>query len=283
MFDFVEVNSTFYKIPDLKAAEQWRRSVPSDFKFSVRAHRSMTHTYRLHAIDEVFDAFESMKRICRVLGADLLHVQTPASYKLNVEESENLKQLLASLQLDGLRLAMEFRDPQNRSLPHNFAKLMQDSGVIHCVDLSKGEMPAYECDVLYTRLFGKGHHNVYQPSDAELAEIDSKASGSKAQKIVMSFHFVKMYKDAARLKVYKQTGNFPKVTRSTGVTSLEEVLSEDAAFPTTKEELMIKQGWKLFDKTETERARVNEYLERLPQGTYQNMNELIDKLASVAR
>lgn len=279
MFDFVEVNSTFYRIPGLSAVERWRRVIPSSFAFSVRAHRSITHTHRLRAIDEVFDAFESMKRICRILGADMLHLQTPASYKLDRSDAENLKQLLSSLKLDGLRLALEFRDPRSHGLPSSFTKLMQDNDVIHCVDLSKGEMPAYDSDVLYTRLFGKGQHNVYQPSDVELGEIDNKASGSKAQKIVMSFHFVKMYKDAARLKVYKQTGKFPMVTRSTGVSSLEEVLSEDAVFPTTKEDLIIKEGWKLFDRTETERVRVSEYLEKLLSGTYQNINELIDRLA----
>lgn len=283
MFNFVEVNSTFYRIPDLRVVEKWRSVVPSDFEFSVRAHRSITHANRLRAVDEVFDTFELMKQICRILGANLLHLQTPASYRLNREEAENFKQLLSSLKLDGLRLALEFRGVHGHAFPSHFAETMLENSVIHCVDLSKGEMPAYDSDVLYTRLFGKGHHNVYQPSDAELAEIDRKASGSKAQKIVMSFHFVKMYKDAARLKVYKQTGKFPMVTRSTGVTSLEEVLSEDAAFPTTKEELIIKQGWKLFDRTETERARVNEYLEKLPEGTYQNISELVDRLASAVK
>lgn len=283
IFDFVEVNSTFYKVPGLRAVERWRRVVPSDFKFSVRAHRSITHTYRLQGIGEVFEAFESMKRICEILGADILHVQTPASYKVNNEAAENLKQLLPSLKLDGLRLALELRDPQSRSLPSNFTKLMQDNNVIHCVDLSKGEVPAYDSDVLYTRLFGKGRHNIYQPSDAELAEIDNKASNSKANKIVMSFHFVKMYKDAARLKVYKQTGKFPMVTHSTGVTSLEEVLNEDTVFPATKEDLIAKEGWKLFDKTETERVRVNEYLEKLPDGTYQSLDTLVDRLASVVK
>jgi hypothetical protein len=140
-------------------------------------------------------------------------------------------------------------------------------------------MPAYESDILYTRLFGKGKHNVYQPTDNELAEIDNKASSSKSDKIVMSFHFVRMYKDAARLKSYKQTGKFPMVTKSTGITSLGEVLNEDAEFPSTKQELISHQGWKIFDMTKTEKARVYDLLQRLPEGKYNSVSEVLDKLA----
>jgi uncharacterized protein YecE (DUF72 family) len=36
VFNFVEVNYTFYEYPDTLMAEQWRRTVPDDFTFSVR-------------------------------------------------------------------------------------------------------------------------------------------------------------------------------------------------------------------------------------------------------
>jgi uncharacterized protein YecE (DUF72 family) len=282
-FNFVEVNSTFYSMPHHKMVERWRRVVPNDFKFSVRAHKSITHVNKLRANNEVFDSFELMKQVCQILDAEVLHLQTPGSFEPNNVEAENLKQLLSTLNLGGLRLALELRGMQSQGLPPEFSKVMRDHNLIHCVDLSKGEMPCYDADILYTRLFGMGHHNVYQPSDAELKEIDRKVSGSKSEKVAMSFHFVKMYKDAARLKVYKQTGKFPMVTCSTGIASLEEVINEEATFPATKEDLIIKEGWKLFDKTETERARVSDYLEKVPQGRYENIAELVDRLASAAR
>jgi uncharacterized protein YecE (DUF72 family) len=283
MFNFVEVNSTFYKILDFMIVEKWRRVVPLDFQFSVRAHRSMTHVHRLQPVDEVFDAFEIMKQTCRALNAGILHLQTPRSFEINEKSADNLRQFLSSIKLGNLRLALEVRGTPSGKLPQEFLKIMQDNGIVHCVDLSKGETPAYDSDILYSRLFGKGHHNIYQPTDDELVEIDSKASNSKSEKIAMSFHFVRMYKDAARLKVYKQTGKFPMVTLSTGIASLEEVLSEDAAFPATKEDLIKKQGWKLFDGTETDRVKVGQYLEKLPDGTYQNASQVAERLASAMR
>jgi uncharacterized protein YecE (DUF72 family) len=283
VFNFVEVNSTFYQMPPLKEVEKWRKLVPQDFKFSVRAHRSITHQYKLQPVQEAYEALDRMKQICGVLNADVLHLQTPVTFRPTEASINDLHSFLASANLGKLRIALEMRGVQPSNLSSDLVKTMQDFNVIHSVDLSKGEMPAYESDILYTRLFGKGQHNIYQPLDGELAEICHKAASGKSEKVAMSFHFVRMYKDAARLKIYTQTGKFPMVTRSTGVTSLEEVLSEDAKFPTTKQQLVDSQGWKLFDLTKTERTRVAEFLEKLPKGAYNNMDEVTEDLKQLMR
>ena len=283
VFDFVEVNSTFYHVPPLKEVEKWRELVPQNFKFSVRAHRSITHQHKLQPVQETYEVLDRMKQICSVLSADILHLQTPTTFRPTEASINNLRNFLASADLGKLRIALEMRGVRPSNLPSDMVKTMQDFNVVHSVDLSKGEMPAYESDRLYARLFGKGRHNVYQPTDGELAEIDNKASSGKSEKIAMSFHFVRMYKDAARLKIYKQTGKFPMVTRSTGVTSLEEVLSEDARFPTAKQELVQSQGWKLFDLTKTERARAGDLLQRLPEGTYNDIREVTERVKQLMR
>jgi uncharacterized protein YecE (DUF72 family) len=283
VFNFVEVNSTFYQIPPLSEVEKWRRIVAPDFQFSVRAHRSIVQTYKFRPVQQAIEILERMRQICRVLKADVLHLQTLPSLKLNRPLADDIRQLLSSLDLGKLRMAFEVRETSRQELPPELLKIMQDKNMIHCVDLSKGEEPAYESDVLYTRLFGKGQQNIYQPTDGELVEIDRRASSSKSQKVAMSFHFVRMYKDAARLKMYKQTGKFPMITRSTGISSLEEVLKEDAEFPATKQQLIRKQGWKLFDMTETARVHVEEALQKLPEGTYNSITQVIDKLGHFTR
>jgi len=219
-----------------------------------------------------------MKRICDVLGADLLHLQTPSSIKLTQTSIHNLSDFLSSVDLGKLRLALEVRHLQNRRLPLKLVKIMQHHNMIHCVDLSKDEKPAYSSDILYTRLFGKGEHNIYQPTDDELASIDKKTRRSQSRRIVMSFHYVKMYRDAARLKTFKQTGKFPRVTDSTGLSSLEDILKEDTNFPTTKERLIHTQGWKLFDLSKSKRVHARDLLQELPEGTYGNIEEIIDRL-----
>ena len=282
-FNFVEVNSTFYQIPPLKEVESWRRLAPSDFQFAVRCNRKITHDIKLQPTTEALETFEVVKRICDVLKADILHLQAPPALSKFQTLGQKLRDFLGSVSLGSLRLALEIRGVSASKLPSELVKVMQDYDVVHCVDLSKGEMPAYESDLLYSRLFGKGYHNVYQPTDEELVEIDKKAMSSAFQKIFLSFHFVRMYKDAARLKIYKQTGKFPKVTGSTGLLSLEEVLTEDARFPATKEELMSGQGWKLFDVTQDKRVQAREFLQRLPERKYNSISEVIDALRSTAR
>jgi uncharacterized protein YecE (DUF72 family) len=282
-FNFVEVNSTFYQMPAMEEVERWRRLVPSDFQFAVRAYRAITHENKLQPEAETFEALEKIRQVCRALNADILHLQTPPSLKLDGASASKLDDLVTSANLGKIRIALEIRSTRSSELPPELVRVMQDHGMIHCVDLSRGETPAYQSNTLYTRLFGKGSHNMYQPTDEELAEVDHKASGGNFERVVMSFHFVRMYKDAARLKIYKQTGKFPTVTKSTGLSSLDEVLSEDARFPTTKQDLIYSQGWKLFDMTEDRRMCTSGLLMRLPERKYNSVNEVIDELRSTAR
>lgn len=274
VFNFVEVNSIFYQIPPLEEVERWRKTVPSDFQFSVRANRTITHKHRFKPTEEALETFEKMKRVCSMLRASIMHLQAPPQFAKDRVAINNLRDFLSATEPRKLRLAIEIRTKPPSAALSEMLKIMQDHNVIHCVDLSKGEIPAYESDILYTRLFGKGRHNIYQPMDGELAEIDHKVSNSKSEKAIMSFHFVKMYTDATRLKIYKQTGKFPAVTRSTGLSSLEEVLRQDATFPATKQELLYQQGWKLFDLSKNRRVPSRMYLQRLPDKTYSSTHEI---------
>ncbi|HXX87757.1 MAG TPA: DUF72 domain-containing protein, partial [Candidatus Acidoferrum sp.] len=271
------------QIPRLKEVETWRKLVPSDFRFAVRAHQTMLQMGKPKWIQKATVAFDRIKQTCEALRSDLLHVQVPNSFGFSQKGIDEFRSFVSSIDIGKLRLALEYRGVRPSKLPPEFVRLMQDHDFVHCIDVSKGEMPAYDSDILYTRLFGKGEHNIYQPTDEELTEIDNKVSNSNSKKIVMSFHFVRMYKDAARLKIYKESGKFPKVTRLTGLASLEEVLSEDATFPASKQELMRSQGWKLFDLTEDKRVHARDLLQNLAERTYQNLDRVIQGLKSGVR
>ncbi|NIR87079.1 DUF72 domain-containing protein, partial [Candidatus Bathyarchaeota archaeon] len=224
-FNFVEVNSTFYKIPSLKQVESWRRLVPPHFEFAVRCNKALTHKHKFQPTLQAFEVLEKMITICTTLKAEILHLQTPATFQPTKSNAERIRNFFSSTDLKDIRIALEMRGAKQPLNP-DLIKTMQDNNMIHCVDLSKDEEPASKSEVLYSRLFGKGPHNVYQPTDQELRKIDRKASKGDHKTIAVSFHFVRMYKDAARFKIYKQTGNFPMVTKFTGLSSLMEVLRE---------------------------------------------------------
>lgn len=48
-FHTVELNSTFYRLPERRTFRAWRESVPERFVFAVKASRFMTHVKRLRA------------------------------------------------------------------------------------------------------------------------------------------------------------------------------------------------------------------------------------------
>ncbi len=276
-FDFVEVNSTFYRYPSPAAVRSWRVKVPPEFEFSVRAPRDLTHKHRLEPVEEAHEAFDKTLAICRSLRADILHLQTPSSMEFSKDKIDAIEDLLNSLNLGGVRLAWEIRRPFGKGLSSRLIGFMRDMEIIHSVDLSM-ESPSIDSHLIYSRLFGRAYHNIYQFTDEELKDIDEKIVKGEAKKAYLSFHGVKMYKDAARYGTYKEKGEFPPVTESFGLASLEEVLMEDSVFPSSRRELLKKQGWKLIDLTPTRRVRASTFLERLPIGTYKSLEEVVQSI-----
>lgn len=272
-FNFVEVNYTFYKYPTARMVERWKRTVPGDFMFTVRCHQDLTHRIGLKPVDQAYAIISKMIGVCRILEAPFLHLLTPSNYVFDNMKIEQARDFLSSVNFKGVRLAWEVRS----HLTAKLVGLMRDLEIVHSVDLSNEE-PAFESDVIYTRLFGKGEHNIYQFTDEELTEIDQKILKAQAKVAIITFHGIRMSSDASRFKKYKETKEFAPVTDYTGVASARAVLQEDAKFPSTKTELVKHQGWKVIDLTADKRVHLSELLHKLPEKTYDNVQEVVDEL-----
>ncbi len=273
IFNFVEVNYTFYDYPSIKTVEIWRRTVPNDFTFTVRCNQDLTHRIGLKPIDEAYEIFTRMIFLCKILNAPLLHLLTPASYIFDDVKIKQAEDFFSTINTKGVRLAWETRSPVTKKL----VNLMQGFKIVHSVDLSREE-PAFRSDVIYSRLFGKGRHNIYQFTDEELIEIDQKTLKAEAKVATLSYHGIRMNTDALRFKKYKETGKFLPVTAYTGIDSAEAVLEEDAKFPSTKTELIRHQGWKVVDSTADKRVHLSELLSKLPEKTYNGVKEIVKEL-----
>ena len=158
--------------------------------------------------------------------------------------------------------------------------LSQDLKIIHAVDLSR-ENPLLPSDIIYTRLFGKGKHNIYQFTDEELKEIDHKIVLSKAKTVALSFHGLRMNTDALRFVHYKKTGKFSSITGLAGVASAKAVLAGDTRVPISKKTLLEEQGWKVFDASGDKRLHIADWLQNIPDRTYANMGELTEALEDI--
>ena len=51
-FNSIELNATFYKIPSVKQAEEWKSKVGSNFLFSPKISNSISHIHRLKNVEE---------------------------------------------------------------------------------------------------------------------------------------------------------------------------------------------------------------------------------------
>lgn len=270
-FSFAEVNASFYRRVPEATARGWRRQVPDEFEFALKAHWAASHGSHLHATPAARDAFAHDMRIARILRARYVILETSATTPIGPREAEALRDL-AGLAAPGVRIGLEARAHAGGPLPPELRKTMDDVRVLDVVDLSR-ERPRVADEAVYTRLFGKGEHNVYEFDDNELREIDR--AGRDAVEVAFTFHGVRMYKDAARFLAFKRTGRFPQATSAVGLDSLGEVLREDARFPATRDDLVAHQGWKVFDLDAATRAHVRTVLAQLPNRTYADLGEVL--------
>ena len=65
-----EINSSFYRPHKKETWERWARSVPAEFRFSVKAPRTITHEAKLNCSSEVLSAFlEQIEFLREKLGS----------------------------------------------------------------------------------------------------------------------------------------------------------------------------------------------------------------------
>jgi len=105
--DSVEINNSFYRMPQAAMLEKWRDAVPEDFVFVLKAPQRITHVKRLQAAAAA--DVEYLLEQARVLGPRLgpLLFQTPPQLK---KDADRLRGFVALLP-PGVRAAFEFRNP----------------------------------------------------------------------------------------------------------------------------------------------------------------------------
>jgi uncharacterized protein YecE (DUF72 family) len=107
-FRVVEVDSTFYAVPDARAVRAWNERTPADFTFTLKMPREVTHDLRLRgAGDLVRDFFSRARELGPKLGPILLQMGPDFA----PEELPVLAKFIPRLPRD-LRFAVEVRDSQ---------------------------------------------------------------------------------------------------------------------------------------------------------------------------
>jgi uncharacterized protein YecE (DUF72 family) len=132
-----EINSTFYRLQSDETIARWASSVPKSFRYSVKAHRRLTHVGRIVFEGEqrsFLDGFlKSVSRLGTRLGVVLF--QFPPG---RAHDPEALDGLLQSLPA-GPGYAFEFRHPSWHS--EEVRTRIADAGGTLCVAETSGGAP----------------------------------------------------------------------------------------------------------------------------------------------
>jgi len=150
IFDTVEINNTFYRIPSRDTVRNWKEETPDEFIFSAKFPRKITHIKMLQDCEEELDVFiEHLSLLGDKLGP--LLIQLPPGFA--PEMSGILKDFLADLP-ERCRFAVEVRN--KKWLDEKFYDLLRDN-LVALVLLDHPWMPQMNtitADFTYIRWVG---------------------------------------------------------------------------------------------------------------------------------
>ena len=164
IFNTVELNVTFYRLPLASTFSKWHNETPSDFVFSIKGSRFISHIKRLldpqEPLEIFFERALNLKEKLRVVLW-----QFSPSFKINIER---LKFFLKLLKKYPVKNTLEFR--HESWITEEVIDLCRK----HNISLCTADWPEFidelpvTSDFVYTRRHGKGGSYATCYSKAEL-------------------------------------------------------------------------------------------------------------------
>jgi len=215
-FKVVELNNIFYDIPSEEWVRKIRNGAPKDFEFTFKAFQGITHdtkspTWKKSKIDykklegkvgnlkptkEVFEFWDKMINIAKILESKIIILQLPQSFTDNEENIKNAYEFFNSIKRE-IKIAIELRGWSKE----NIKKICKEFDLIEITDL-RIEKPVYVSKTGYYRLHGdyKGKRIIYKYryTDEDLKNILKNLLEIKNEEAYVMFNNVYMYNDAKR-------------------------------------------------------------------------------------
>lgn len=150
-FDTVEINNSFYRLPDCQTFSKWNENTPAEFQFSVKASRYITHMKKLNDAEGALNVFlDNTTCLDRKLGTILF--QLPPGWNLNLERFRKFLEILPADQ----RYVFEFRNASWYT--KQVYQMLADHGCAFCIYELAGHCSPIQVvtDFVYIRLHGPG-------------------------------------------------------------------------------------------------------------------------------
>lgn len=163
VFPTVEINYSFYHLPQEKTLRNWISRVESEFLFVLKASKLITHNKKLAQVEDDLNLFCERARI---LGDQLACIlfQLPPSLHKNLDRLRSFLTLLPG----NLRYAVEFR--HDSWVDETVFRLLEKHGVAYCIVSAPGLKTYFRttADFAYVRLHGSKQWYSYNYSQEEL-------------------------------------------------------------------------------------------------------------------
>jgi len=151
LFNTVEIDSTFYRIPTVQTVQQWKKVTPDNFIFTAKFPQSVTHEGAIKSrVDTARVFMDVMANLDDKLGPLLM--QFPYSFN-PVEHFDLLRELLQVVPAD-IKVAVEVRN--KKWIRPEFYQLLSGKKIALCL-LDHPWMPKkteYTADFSYIRFLG---------------------------------------------------------------------------------------------------------------------------------
>ena len=163
----VELNNTFYRMPQEKSLLAWAAQVPEEFRFAVKANQRITHYAQLRDTGETV-AF--LARTVAVLGPRLgpTLFQLPPHLKRDLDR---LERFLTELPKHWA-VTVEFRH-QSWFDDDRASELLRDHGVALCLS----DQPDWQTPQIATTTWGYARLHRFDYTEDELSDWSRRLSG----------------------------------------------------------------------------------------------------------
>ena len=179
VFDSVEIDSSFYRIPNSFMISQWKKNTPEGFLFSPKFPKKITHELKLQNISSTLDFFyKTLAGLGNKLGP--LVLQMPPSFKYEKGMKDLTNFVSVEMQHKGFRHAIEFR--HSSWFRDDVYKLLESNNVSLCWSINQylKETPSkLTSNFVYARMVGERDITTFNQKQKDR----SKESKEMAEKI----------------------------------------------------------------------------------------------------
>lgn len=152
LFDALELNMSYYRLPSKKVIQSLLNRAPSDFFLSVKAHQSMTHKNQMDFVP----AFNELMSMIGDYGVySVLLLQFPNAFKNQPNHFKYLRELCGALKC---KKVVEFR--HNSWDSAEIVNWMRENAII-CVSVDEPQLKGlmspklFDCNGHYVRFHGR--------------------------------------------------------------------------------------------------------------------------------